>query len=63
MYDVVEQLGCLLRCGLYKGFVFDPLGENVNVDIDPVESSWCRLEWPNHIQSPTCKGLRSRNRL
>jgi hypothetical protein len=39
VYDVVKQLGCLLRCGLDKGFVFNPLGKLVESDIDLVESS------------------------
>ena len=63
MNDVIKQLGYLLRCSLDQGFVFDPLGEFVDTDIDPAETSWRGLEGPNHIQSLACKGPRHRNRL
>jgi hypothetical protein len=63
VYDVVKQLGCLLRYSLDKGFVFDPLREFVDVDINPAEFSWRRLERYDHIQPPACKGPRYRNRL
>jgi len=63
MYDVIEQLSCLFCCDLDKGFVFDPLGELVDADIDLAESSWRRLEWLDHIQSLACKGPWSRNHL
>ena len=63
MNDVIKQLGCLLRCSLDQKFVFDPLGEFVNADIDPAETSWRRLERSNHIQSPACKGPRRRDHL
>ena len=39
MYDVIEQLSFLLRYCLDKGFVFNPLGELVDADLDPAESS------------------------
>ena len=63
MDDVVKQLGCFLCCSLDQGFVFDPLGEFVNADIDPAETSRCRLEWSNHILSLACKGSRHEDRL
>ena len=63
MYDVVEQLSCLFCYGLDKGFVFNPLGEHVDADIDLVKSSWRGLERPDHIQSPACKGPRRKNHL
>ena len=61
--DVVKQLDCLLRYSLDQGFVFDPLGEFVDVDVDPAETSRHGLEGPDHIQSLACKGPRHRNHL
>jgi len=49
MNDVVKQLGCLLRCSLDQGFVFDPLGEFVDVDVDTAETYSHGLEGPDHI--------------
>jgi hypothetical protein len=49
MYDVVKQLSCLLRYSLDKGFVFDPLGEFVNADVNLAEFSWRMLERYDHI--------------
>jgi hypothetical protein len=63
VYDVIKQLDCLLRCGLGKGFVFNPLGKLVDADVDLAESSKRGLERTDHIQSPACKGPRRRNRL
>ena len=63
MNDVVNQLGCFLCCSLDQGFVFDLVGEFINVDVDPVETSQRGLEQPNHIESLACKGPRCRNRL
>ena len=37
MDDVVKQFSCFLCYSLDLGFVFDPLGEFVNADIDPVK--------------------------
>ena len=45
------------------GFVFNPFDEFFNADVDPAETSWRGLEWPDHIQSPACKGPRCRDRL
>ena len=63
MNDVVKQLGCLLCCSLDQGFVFHPLGEFVDTDIDPTEASQCGLEGSNQFKSPACDGPRHRNRL
>ena len=52
-----------LCCSLDQGFVFDPLGEFVDADIDPTETSRHGVEGPDHIQSPACEGPRCRNRL
>jgi len=60
---VIEQVGCFLHCSLDQGFVFDPLGEFINADVDLAETSWHGLERSNHIQSPVCKGPRCRNHL
>ena len=63
MDDVIKQLGCFLCCSLDQGFVFNPLGEFVNVDVDPMETSRRRLEWSNHIESLACKGPRRGDHL
>ena len=63
MNDVIKQLSRLLHCSLDQGFVFDPLGEFVDVDVDPAETSRHGLEGPDHIQSLACKGPRRMNRL
>ena len=39
MNDVVEQLGCLLRCSLDQGFVLNPLRKFIDADVDLVEFS------------------------
>ena len=63
MNYVIKQLGCLLRCSLDQGFVFDPLEEFVDADIDPAETSWREIEGLNHIQSLASEEPRRRNRL
>ena len=63
MNDVVKQLGYLLCCSLGQGFVFDPLREFVDVDVDLAETSWHGLEGTDYIQSLACEGPRHRNRL
>ena len=49
MYDVVEQISCLLYSGLDKWFVFDPLGEFFNADVDLAKTPRHGLEWADHI--------------
>jgi len=61
--DVIKQLCCLLRCSLDQGFIFDPLGEFVDVDVDPSEASQRKLEGSDHIKSLACEGPRCKNRL
>ena len=63
MDNIIKQLACLLFYGLDKWFVFDPLGEFVDADVDVAKTSRRGLEWPNHIQSLACKEPRCRNRL
>jgi len=55
MNNVIEQLGCLLRCSLDQGFILDPLGKFVDADVDPMESSWVGLKGliissPQHVK-------------
>ena len=63
MDDVVEEFHCFLCCRLDERLVLGPLGEFVNSDITPSESTGGFLEWPNHVQSPACERPRDRNRL
>ena len=63
MNDVVEQVSYFLRCSLDQGFVFDPLEEFVDADIDPAETSRRGFVGPDHIQPLACEGPRCRNRL
>ena len=63
MNNVIKQLGRLLRCSLDQGFIFDPLGQFVNADVDPAEASRRGLEGSDHVQSPACEGPRGWNRL
>ena len=49
MDDVVEELCCFLCCRLDEQLVLDPLGEFVNSNINPSESTGDVLEWPNHV--------------
>ena len=49
MDDVVEELHCFLFCRLDERLVLDPLGEFVNSNINPLESTKGVLEWPNHV--------------
>ena len=63
MDNVVEELRCFLCCRLDEWLVLDPLGEFVNSEINSSESAGGILEWPNHVQSPSCKWLRGGNRL
>ena len=63
MDDVVEELRCFLCCRLDERLVLDPLGEFVNSDINPSESTGGILEWPNHVQSPACERPRGGNHL
>jgi hypothetical protein len=61
--DIIDELCSLFCPSLKEGLVLDPFGEFVNSDVDLVETSWCRLEWPNHIQSLACERPGSRNRV
>jgi len=63
MDDVVEELRCFLCCRLDERLVLYPLGEFVNSDINPSEFARGFLEWPNHVQSPTCERSIGENRL
>ena len=63
MDDVVEEFRCFLCCRLDEWLVLDPLGEFVNSDINPLESTRGILEWPNHVQSPACEWPRGGNCL
>ena len=58
MYDVLKQLGYLLRSCGDKGLVLNPLGELINGDIYVFEASRNWIEGPDHVQSPACKGPR-----
>ena len=49
MDDVIEELRCFLCCRLDEWLVLDPLGEFVNSDINPLESTGGVLEWSNHV--------------
>ena len=55
MDDVVEEPHYFLFCRLDEQLVLDPLGEFVNSNINPSESAWGILEWPDHVQSLACE--------
>jgi hypothetical protein len=55
MYNVLQQVGCLFCYSHDEWFVFNPLGEFVNGDINISKTSWGWLERPYHVQSPACK--------
>ena len=55
MDDIFEELDCFLCSSLDERFIFNPLGELVNGDIHVLETTWCWLERPNHVQSLACK--------
>ena len=57
--DIFEELDCFLCSSRDERLILDPLGELVGGDVYVPEATWCWLERPNPIQSPTCKGSRS----
>ena len=63
MDDIFEELDCFLFDGRNKRLVLDPLGELVNDDVYIPKITWCRLERPDHVQSPACEVPRGWNRL
>ena len=46
MDDVVEEFRCFLSCRLDEQLLLDPLGEFVNSDINPSESTGAFLNGP-----------------
>ena len=49
MDDIFKELDCLLCSIQNKRLVFDPLGELVNGDVYVLETTWRRLQRPNHV--------------
>ena len=54
--DIFEELDCFLCGSRDKRFILDPLGELVDGNVYVLETTWCCLEGPDHIQSLACEG-------